>query len=264
MTTIDIGHADGLRKIKLTDLPHDGSLTDWATATLLATIRDNQLKSGTKLPTEQVLCEALDVSRTVVREAIARLKAEGRLTSRRGSGIFVADPPLTNSPLLGTPQNLAEILDMLELRLAVEVEAASLAASRMTAQGLIELDNAMRGFEDSVVNWQGASDADFAFHTAVARASGNPQFVRFLEGIRATAIPRRSLDAQFPDADARTEYLRRLTLEHEAIHDAIVDRDPETAAATMRTHLEGSRRRYRRWSSRTEKVSTPDQGKSTA
>lgn len=233
----------------------DRTLTECAVDQLVAMIEREGLKTGSKLPTVEALCTDLGVSRTVVREAVARLTAAGRLTSRRGSGIFVA----TTAPgvSLGAPQNLSEILDMLELRLAVEVESARLAAGRMTSDGLIALDGAMRTFERTVSQWEFAADADLAFHAAVAQASGNAQFVRFLDGIAATAIPRRSLAAQFPDDVARAAYLERLAAEHVAIHEGIVNRDPEAAARAMRTHLEGSRRRYWRWSSDAETAGNP-------
>lgn len=221
-------------------------LTDWAVATLRAHVADQALAPGAKLPTEQALCGRLGVSRTVVREAVARLKAEGLLTSRRGSGIFVSRDPGGGPAFdLASPQDLSEVLDMLELRLAIEIEAAGLAAERRSTAAMIGLDGAMAGFERAAGGRDGAAEADVDFHRAIAAATGNAWFPRALAQL-GRIIPRDALGAQFATEAERGRYLDRLLVEHGAIYEAITAGRAGAARAAMRAHLDGSRRRYRR------------------
>ena len=94
-------------------------------------ILSGELSPGARLPTEQEMVAAMGVSRTVVREAIAALRAEGLVTTRQGAGAFVAEDA-GRRPFrlaLGGLPSVAEALDIMELRQSVEVEAAALAAA---------------------------------------------------------------------------------------------------------------------------------------
>ena len=91
-------------------------------------IQSGALKPGMMLPTEPVLTQNFGVSRTVIREAVAALKAEGLLEPRQGAGVFVLEPAKSNRSIFEVDNNqLSDILEILELRMAVEIEAASLA-----------------------------------------------------------------------------------------------------------------------------------------
>src|SRR5436853_6998063 len=97
-------------------------------------IKSGRLAPGERLPTEQALTRAARVSRTVVREAVAALRAEGLVITRQGVGAFVSAEP-TRAPFRIEPerlQSLDEILNVMELRLGVEIESAGLAAERGT------------------------------------------------------------------------------------------------------------------------------------
>ena len=108
-------------------------LTDRVKNGLIRMIAEDGLQPGDKLPPSDRLCEQFSVSRTVVREAIASLKAEGRLRSLRGSGVYVSEPPKPtggNSMFMEAPQDIGDVLDFMEFRMSVEIEAAGLAAER--------------------------------------------------------------------------------------------------------------------------------------
>src|SRR5919106_4508659 len=93
-------------------------------------IRSGRFAPGARLPTEQALTRAARVSRTVVREAVAALRAEGLVVTRQGVGAFVSAEP-QRAPFRIEPermQTLDDILGVMELRLGVEVEAAGIAA----------------------------------------------------------------------------------------------------------------------------------------
>src|SRR3569623_666252 len=111
-------------------------------------IETRDLKPGDKLPPADQLCRQFAVSRTVVREAVASLKAEGRLRSLRGSGVYVADPRMraTSPMFMAAPQEIGEVLELMEFRIAVEVEAAGLAAERRIETNLLRMAQSLTQF----------------------------------------------------------------------------------------------------------------------
>ena len=115
-------------------------------------IRAGRYKPGERLPTEQELMARFEVSRTVVREAVASLKAEGLVVTRQGSGAFVVQNP-TGKPFRIVSDDLksiTEILHVLQLRLAVEVEAAGLAATARTAAMLEDMSRCIERIDEAV------------------------------------------------------------------------------------------------------------------
>lgn len=207
---------------------------------LRAAIRSGEFPPGGKLPSEAMLTKQYDVSRSVVREAVAALRSDGLVEARQGAGVFVlaSAPGRAGGLHLADPEKLSSMLEMLELRAAIEEGAAALAAQRRSPAQEEAIWEALTA-EDGPEAAPGA--ADFAFHLAVARAANNPRFVQFLEMSGAEAIPRARLK-QADDA----EYRALLRAEHERIAGAISARDEAGAREAMRAHLEGGQARYRR------------------
>ncbi|HEX6978974.1 MAG TPA: FadR/GntR family transcriptional regulator [Alphaproteobacteria bacterium] len=215
---------------------------------LRAEITSGKLKPGARLPTEQALMSALGVSRTVVREAVAALKAEGLVTTRQGAGAFVA-ADVQRRPFRIDPdglQSIAEVLNVMELRMAVEVEAAAFAAERCGAAGIRAISKALDAIERAIKRGEPAIDQDFEFHHAIAKATGNPQFARFLEFLGRFIIPRQSVRVTAIGPSQSKGYLETIQAEHCRIYDAIRDRDVTGAREAMRRHLVNGRERYRR------------------
>ena len=211
-------------------------------------IRDGQLLTGHKLPTEAAIMDSFGVSRTVVREAISRLQAAGLVETRHGVGTFVRTPQ--DSPAfrvspdqLGT---LREVIALLEFRISVESEAAGLAAARRQTENLVVMREALDEFSEALEAGRDAVSADFRFHGEVARATQNTHFMDLLKSLGLAVIPRVRLDHPEPISPERQAYLRRVNLEHESIYNAIADQDVEAARAAMRTHLSNSRERLKR------------------
>ncbi|MGG6894384.1 MULTISPECIES: FadR/GntR family transcriptional regulator [Rhizobium] len=201
---------------------------------------------GEKLPSENGLTERYKVSRTVIREAIASLRADGLVEVRHGVGVFVsAAQSFPSANLLATdPARISSIIEMLELRTAVETEAAGIAAVRRSPaqeEAILErckdIDRALRG-------GIATSEADFAFHLAIADATNNPRFKEFLELTGKKMIPRSFL-LDHDDEAAAANYIVQIQAEHRQIAEAISDRDEQAARAAMRLHLTGSQQRYR-------------------
>jgi DNA-binding FadR family transcriptional regulator len=224
-------------------------LTDRVKLDLMRLIEADDLKPGDKLPPADQLCEQFSVSRTVVREAIASLKAEGRLRSLRGSGVYVAKPREVGSvPMfMAAPQEIGDVLDFMEFRVSVEVEAAGLAAERRTEVHLLRMEQALAQFRRAMDDKSLATESDRAFHRAIADATGNNRFRLFVDEMGDRLIPRRTLGASFVDEASKAEFLGHIETEHLRILAAIADRKPDEARLAMRRHLEDGRRRYREW-----------------
>ncbi len=222
------------------------NLAEQVMARLSADIRGGRLAPGTRLPTEQALTNELGVSRTVVREAVAALRADGLVVTRRGSGAFVADPaagPFRIVPPSAT--SLSDILNIMELRLAVEVQAAGLAAERANRKQLAPIRAALRAIDSALQRGEGAVAEDFAFHRAIAEATGNDQFPRFLAYLGSHVIPRQSVRLSVDTPAERRAYLERIQDEHAQIVTAIAEGEPVEARRAMRDHLMRSLERYR-------------------
>src|ERR1700681_2456236 len=127
-------------------------LTDRVTGALLEKIGEGAFPPGARLPSENALAQEFGVSRTVLREAISRLKHEGVVEGRQGSGIYVTEQAGVK-PLrieIGAVESLESVLQIMELRRAIEAEAASQAALRHSdAQGL-EIESALRRIDEEV------------------------------------------------------------------------------------------------------------------
>lgn len=223
------------------------SLTQQTTEALRAKVAEGPMKPGDRLPTEKELEAEFGVSRTVIREAVAVLKAEGLVEPRRGAGIFVLDPVLSRPRGMPSflPGQMYQALDLLELRMAVEVEAAGLAATRRTLSQDARIREHMADFGRALETGAKTVELDIAFHDAIAQGTNNALFPGFLESLGRNAIPRSSLSAEQRARLISHDYLQRVHQEHLAIADAISAGDANRARDAMRAHLSGSIARYR-------------------
>jgi len=222
------------------------NLAEQVMARLSADIRGGRLAPGARLPTEQALTAELGVSRTVVREAVAALRADGLVVTRRGSGAYVADPAAGPFRIAASrAAALSDVLDVMELRLAVEVEAAASAAERASRKQVAAIQAAWRSVDTALQRGEGAVAEDFAFHRAIAEATGNRQFAGFLAYLGSHVIPRQSVRLSIDTPAERRAYLERIQAEHSRIVTAISAGDPAEARRAMRDHLTRSLERYR-------------------
>ena len=223
------------------------NLTEELVRRLATEIEGGKLAPGAKLPTEHEIMTASGVSRTVVREAIAALRAQGLVVTRQGVGAFVS-PEVERRPFRIDPDevnSLAEVLHIMELRLGAETEAAGLAAERRTKAQLAEIERRLRAVDQAIEHGENAVDADFAFHKAIFAATGNLHFMRFLEFLGRLIFPRQALRAGFGSPDEQRAYLECIQDEHGAIVAAISAREPAQARTAARRHLANSLDRYR-------------------
>ncbi len=211
---------------------------------LTADITSGKLPPGSQLPTEQEMIAATGVSRTVVREAVAALRAERLVVTRQGVGAFVADNVRRPFRIdFDQLSSLREVLDVMELRTALEIEAAGLAADRAAPEDVKKIVFSFEAIEEAIKRGEPAVDQDFAFHCAIAAATGNPQFRRFLEYLGRFVIPRQTVWGQSAPVLSRT-HLNTFQKEHRSILQAIKAGQVTKARAAMRHHLVNSRKRH--------------------
>lgn len=200
---------------------------------------------GDKLPTEQALIGRFGFSRTVIREAVAALRADGLLESRQGIGVFVVDRMSAQGTSQLAATRISEVVEELELRAAVEIEAAGLAALRASPGQEVEIHDRYREFAALVRKREWTVAADFEFHMAIARATNNARFERFISQLGRHTIPREQLRGLLGETAPVPSPEEQLDAEHRAIADAIGRHDAVAAREAMRSHLVGSLERYR-------------------
>ena len=200
------------------------------------------LPTGERLPSESQLCDLFGVSRPVVREAISRLQADGLVVTRQGAGTFVAMRPKSEFLNLAPIGCVADLMRCFEFRIALEGEAAFLAAQRRTRTDLAAIDAALAALDKVVNSQEVGADADHQFHVAIARASQNDMFYRSLDVLSANIFAGMTLGRSLSLQHSQ-ERLRAVQKEHEAIGDAIRTGDPEAARRSTRRHIDNARAR---------------------
>ncbi len=224
-----------------------GGLVKQVGDTLRREIGSGRFEVGDKLPSQAELSVRLGVSRTVVREAIASLQADGLLKARQGAGVFVTARSSPAGRIFQAIDHarISSMLEMLELRSAVEIEAAGLAALRRSPAHEEAIFRAHHAAAELIAGGQLSAQADLAFHCAIAAATNNPRFVEFLDLLGQSAIPRTAMPAA-DGAPLVAPELDSLAEEHRRIAQAISASDEAEAREAMRVHLKGSQQRYRR------------------
>lgn len=208
-------------------------------------ISRGDMPPGSRFPTEREVTDDFGVSRTVVREAFARLSARGLLVSRRGAGAFVADHAQYRAFQVA-PEEVAEIADLLkllEMRRGFEMEMAELAAQRRGDTDLADMEQALDLMEHST-DVDSSVQADTLFHAAIARATRNDYFVRFTDFLGVRLVPSRRLYLQGSEPKVHQSYARMINRDHRAIYDAILAQNPVAARRAACRHIDKSIDRY--------------------
>ncbi|GAA3656240.1 FadR/GntR family transcriptional regulator [Microbacterium marinilacus] len=201
-------------------------------------IVEGTIAPGERLPSEARLVDEFGASRPVVREALHRLQSRGLVRTRVGSGSYALTPP---APTSGddwlSARDDSERSELHAFRIAVEAEAAAHAARAATPEATAEIDAALAALERAQLPVE-TVEADFAFHRAIAAASGNRYLLAALDRMGARVIvlpPARISDAQRDAAEAAA-----VLAEHRSVATAIRLADPLAASAAMRAHLTAS------------------------
>jgi len=199
-------------------------------------IISGQLKAGTKLPSERILCQTLKVSRGYVRKALAKLEHYGLIMTMPQRGTIVAElGSKAISGLIASVGSIDEAFEpaaLFEIRALLETFAARMAATRADQDDVTELLKWHSEFRAKANEGQRALEEDHLFHLAIAKASGNPVCLALTSFITPQII---SLNADFAESDP--DRFQRTFSEHESIVMSILARDPEGAASAMQKHM---------------------------
>jgi DNA-binding FadR family transcriptional regulator len=217
-------------------------LADQLYEQIVAQIVDGSLPTGERLPSESRLCEIFGVSRPVVREAIFRLQADGLVVTRHGAGTYVARRPRDEFLRLAPIGAVADLMRCYELRIALEGEAAFLAAQRRSHRDLAAVDASLSELDRVIKSNELGVDADHRFHVAIARASQNDLFSQSLDALSAHIFAGMHV-ARSLSLGHSPQRLALVQQEHEAIAAAIHAGEAEQARAMMRHHIDSARAR---------------------
>jgi DNA-binding FadR family transcriptional regulator len=218
------------------------SFADQVYGQILDGILAGTYPTGARLPSETRLGEMFGVSRPVVREALARLRRDGLIDIRKGSGSHVRASPPSDLSSLADLNQVARYQRFQEFRVVLEGAGAALAAERRDTAAMARIEEAHAAFVAEIRAGRFLWRSDKALHLAVAEAAGNEFFARGLEGpeLELGDFMNVSLSLTSSRSPERGEIVIR---EHASIVDAIRSGDPMAAKVSMEYHLLQSRKR---------------------
>lgn len=207
-------------------------------------ISDGDLELGQRLPTEFELARTMGVSRAVVREAFSRLKQDGLIEARQGSGAFVTSTRPAGSFRFNRGElenDHAQLAQVFELRLTLEGDAAGYAAVRRSDEDLKRISDCLGAIDADIRKGNDGIEADFAFHGAIARATGNTFILQLIDllgvqlknSVRVARINSSSYRGR-PEA---------VLGEHTEIYEAIAEKRIDAARGAARRHVMNAAKR---------------------
>ena len=197
-------------------------------------ISDGELKPGDRLPAERELAKRFKVSRASLREAISALELQGLVQSCPGNGTIIIANSLDAvvqtfaSNIIKEQSSLREVLEM---RILLEPQVASLAASRGTSENIQQMQEILRSQESSIPGEAENVKADSDFHSFIARATQNSALIRVTVAIGEILAESRQQYLQSPERS------RRSIAAHHNILNAIINHDPRAARCSMNDHI---------------------------
>ncbi|VFR24910.1 Transcriptional regulator, GntR family [plant metagenome] len=209
---------------------------------IMARIVSGALPEGERLPAESEMAETFGVSRPVIREALARLRADGVIVSRHGSGSYVQRKPAVDFLQLAPIGGVADLLRAYEYRVALEGEVAWLAAERRTETDLRLLSAALKDMRAAMDERRVGAEADLRFHRAIAAATKNPLFEFSMQALSEYIAEGVALTRKLSLKVGRAR-LELVQAEHERIYQAVRAHDSAGAREAMRSHIDNARLR---------------------
>lgn len=201
------------------------SRTDAIIDALAAYASEADLAVGDRLPSERDLASGLGVSRPMLREAFRHLETLGIIERRTGSGTYLARPLTTSDThiVVSLETERESLVQVLELRRALESEVAALVAIRATAEDLAELECLVDALETEFEQRGNNPESDLAFHRALYDLCGNPLFHQLLQPLS------HAFERFWQSPLGKSDFARRTLPLHRSLFERIRDRDPEGA-----------------------------------
>ncbi len=217
-------------------------LADQAYSKIIEYITAEELKVGDRLPPEVKLAEMHGVSRTVIREALVRLTADGITDARRGAGTYVKNRPSDRLIAYTSIPKLSVALGTYEVRFVLESEAARLAAIRRSTEDMLNIEKSLEKLTAALLTGAPAHVEDMDLHRHILLATANAAFLWAFNALSGEVdqIMRAGVDI------SRTrppDEIQAMIREHSTIVDAIRARDGDAAALAMHWHLAEGRKR---------------------
>jgi GntR family transcriptional regulator, transcriptional repressor for pyruvate dehydrogenase complex len=205
-------------------------------------ILGGELKPGDKLPAERELAEQFNVSRTAIREAVKTLTQKGLIEVRPGRGTFVTNSTSSvvrhSIGLLVKIESARSTLDLVEVREILEPEIAAMAASRANEDHLAALKKAVALMDTAKDDTDTFIDGDMDFHLALAEGSQNVLILVLIDTLVDLLQDQRKRISLVPGGIDRAQE------HHQAVLQAVLNRDPDAAREAMRVHLQQIRKDY--------------------
>ena len=214
-------------------------VSDQVLAQMKEMIMEGKFSVNSKLPSENELAEIFQVSRSPIREALSVLAASGIIESRQGGGSYVKAISLSNQieDMAYEFVDINEVLDLLELRIIIESEAAVLAALRHTKEDIYALEQALEAFRKKTMEDDAGvgHEEDYQFHKIIVTSTQNPFILQSFENISSLLQKALAFSLKF-----NVGYKRKREMvfnEHVNIFEAIKNRDTSLARDSMKIHL---------------------------
>jgi DNA-binding FadR family transcriptional regulator len=217
------------------------NLTDRITVALRQDIFSGKYQPGRQLPAGKDLSATFGVSITVIREALSRLKSDGLVASHQGKGVFVEDDTRARPFRLATAEGKSSLRHIFELRMGVEMQAATLAAERRKTGHLKAMLDCLKQMEPNKSSFEQALAADVALHLTIAQATQNPLIVSFMKFLQPHLYE--SISKARASSARKTRTALIAYSDHYAIYEAIAASEPHRARLATRRVLERSLRR---------------------
>lgn len=212
---------------------------------IFSSISKENLKPGDKLPSERCIADSLEVSRTTVKEAISVLEANGIVSIKPGVGVFLVNQSkkvIQQEMLDALSPGRHNLAELIELRQAIEGDAAYYAAERMTRAQQKELEARYRALQEAEGKGELAIEEDYAFHKAILAAANNAMMLDLMEVISEKVysfIRQNRMETMLQPAEIRV-----VMDEHRLIYEAIINKDAPAAKKAMWEHLHSIKVRH--------------------
>lgn len=233
-------------KLKLTPIKKSNKVYQQIIKQIQDSIKLGSVAPGDKLPSERVLAEMLSVSRTSVKEAVTVLEASGIITIKPGVGMFLNDDSQKRlqykfSQILN--EHEPSFYDLIELRQAMEGDAAYYAASRITERQKEKLAAVYKKLEAAQRRKEVGIKEDYDFHYTIVESAENPVMLEVINLVadKMMTILEKSRAFSIQEDELNEQVLK----EHENIYQAVIHQEPEVAREAMWQHHEGMKQRHR-------------------
>ncbi|MCP3876742.1 MAG: FadR family transcriptional regulator [Desulfobacteraceae bacterium] len=196
-----------------------------------------KLKPGEKLMTERELAQAMNVSRTTIRDAIQRLSAMGMIVQKQGQGTFVKtyDTGLENPLAKAIEAQNASIEDLLEVRIGLECNAASLAALRADGADITAMTQSIEDMEFEIESGRLGTQGDTSFHMAIAYAAKNPLHILIMRNFYDYLF--HGIQKNLKSLYETPGNIEQILKQHRDILSTISGRNPDDAYTAMKIHI---------------------------